>query len=86
MYHPKDAREILKTCMDAFSAKYSNIPASRWDSTFEAEVTSDLLLMQQQPVIMEEYRRYIVLSGDERQPSSQDTVGELFLMREQYLI
>jgi hypothetical protein len=58
-----DARGILEECIRQFSCKYPNISESAWSSAVEAEISKDLSLMQMQPAIMKEYRRYVVIKG-----------------------
>ncbi|KAJ7129997.1 hypothetical protein C8R43DRAFT_1208123 [Mycena crocata] len=61
---PVGQREILESCINAFSAKYSNIPQALWASDIEAEISDDLDLMQRQPDIMRDYRRYVVIRAE----------------------
>ncbi|KAF5373542.1 hypothetical protein D9758_000846 [Tetrapyrgos nigripes] len=57
-------REILDYCLKEFWAKYANVPETEWQSTLEAEISADLEVMQVQPAIMHEYRRFVVLKAE----------------------
>ncbi|KAF7339929.1 Chromo domain-containing protein [Mycena venus] len=61
---PLGPRQVLESSMNAFSAKYSNIPQPQWASAIEAEISADLDLMQMQPDIMNQYRRYVVIKAE----------------------
>ncbi|KAF8213405.1 hypothetical protein K438DRAFT_1803927 [Mycena galopus ATCC 62051] len=61
---PPGPRQMLESCLSAFSAKYSNTPRAGWASAVEAEVSADLDLMQVQPDIMKQYRRYVVIKAE----------------------
>ncbi|KAJ7770779.1 hypothetical protein DFH07DRAFT_914458 [Mycena maculata] len=61
---PLGKRRILEDCMDRFSAKYANVPESEWAAAVEVEVSQDLDLMQRQPAIMKNYRRYVVIRAE----------------------
>ncbi|KAJ7293251.1 hypothetical protein C8J57DRAFT_1268515 [Mycena rebaudengoi] len=60
---PLGPRRILELCVNTFSAKYSNVPSTRWSSMVEAEISEDLSLMQIQPHIMKQYRRFVVIKA-----------------------
>ncbi|KAJ7630621.1 hypothetical protein FB45DRAFT_916103 [Roridomyces roridus] len=61
---PHTQRGILEYCINTFNAKCSKMDESQWNTTVEAEISKDLNMMQQQPVIMDNYRRYVVITGD----------------------
>ncbi|KAK7064499.1 chromo domain-containing protein [Favolaschia claudopus] len=65
---PLGPRQTLERCLDAFSVKYSNMPQARWTPAIEAEISTDLDLMQRQPNIMTRYRRYIVIKAETDHP------------------
>jgi len=53
---------MLEMCLSAFSAQYSNTPIAQLSGTVEAEISKDLLRMQTQPSIMEDYRRFVIIT------------------------
>ncbi|KAJ7462715.1 hypothetical protein B0H11DRAFT_2053966 [Mycena galericulata] len=61
---PLGQRRILEYCMNAFSTKYANVPETEWATAVQAEISEDLDLMQRQPIIMEHYRRYVVIKAE----------------------
>lgn len=61
---PLGQRRILEYCMNAFSAKYANVPEADWAAAVESEISGDLDLMQRQPNIMKHYRRYVVIKAE----------------------
>ena len=61
----------MKECLGAFSAQYTNRPASQLTSYMEAEIRSDLLRLQTQPCILKEYRRFVVITT--QIPNNMDT-------------
>ncbi|KAJ7456662.1 hypothetical protein FB451DRAFT_1276767 [Mycena latifolia] len=72
---PFGPRRVLEFCMDAFSAKYSNVPKEQWVSAIESEISEDLDLMQRQPDIMKHYRRYVVIRAEGDGSLSADRDG-----------
>ncbi|KAJ6627259.1 hypothetical protein B0H10DRAFT_431154 [Mycena sp. CBHHK59/15] len=64
---PLGPRQVLEYCVNAFSTKYSNIPRSQWASTIETEISEDLRLVQLQPDIMRDYRRFVVIRAETEQ-------------------
>jgi len=56
-----DASGLLEECMRTFTAHYSNTPIAQLPGALEAEISKDLLRMQTQPSIMENYRRFVVI-------------------------
>jgi hypothetical protein len=65
--------------MNAFSATFVNIPPEQWTATMESEISEDLHLMQMQPDIMKQYRRYVVIKAesDMHLNADKDGVGVL---------
>ncbi|KAF7339933.1 Chromo domain-containing protein [Mycena venus] len=61
---PPGPQGMLEFCMNAFSAKYSGTPQAQWASGIEANISEDLHLMQMQPAILKQYRRYVVIKAD----------------------
>ncbi|KAJ7783426.1 hypothetical protein DFH07DRAFT_787675 [Mycena maculata] len=72
---PLGKRRILEDCMDRFSAKYANVPESEWAAAVEAEVSQDLDLMQRQPAIMKNYRRYVIIRAESDEGSAANKDG-----------
>jgi hypothetical protein len=62
-------RAVLQHATDSFKAKYSNIQASEWTRVITGEIAADLAHMQRHPVIMKDYRRYVVLRSDQQEVS-----------------
>jgi hypothetical protein len=56
-----NASGLLKECLSTFAANYSNTPVAQLSDAMEAEISEDLLRMQTQPSIMENYRRFVVI-------------------------
>lgn len=69
---PPNPRKILEFCVRAFNSKYANIQETEWESTIFREISSDLSSMQLQPVIMEEYRRFVIITSDRDSHVKQD--------------
>lgn len=59
-------RAVLQHAIDSFKAKSSNIQASEWMRVITVEIAVDLTYMQRHPAIMKDYRRYVVLRGDQQ--------------------
>ncbi|KAF7339742.1 Chromo domain-containing protein [Mycena sanguinolenta] len=72
---PLSSRHMLEFCLSAFSAKYSNIPKAEWTAAVEAEISEDLGLMQMQPNIMKQYRRYVVIKAETDKHVAADKDG-----------
>ncbi|KAK7467474.1 hypothetical protein VKT23_004527 [Stygiomarasmius scandens] len=63
----RSPRDILEYCINEFQVKYANVSESQWHSTLEREISADLEMMQIQPAIMHEYRRFVVLKAERDQ-------------------
>nr|GAT49727.1 predicted protein [Mycena chlorophos] len=61
---PLDSRKLLEYSLNAFHAKYANIPEEVWASAVEAEITADLDIMHRQPAIMTSYRRFVAIRAE----------------------
>ncbi|KAF7306639.1 Chromo domain-containing protein [Mycena indigotica] len=72
---PLDARQILQRSLNAFHARYANLPQVQWAPTIEAEVIADLDIMQRQPMIMETYRRFVVIRAESDPLTASDIEG-----------
>ena len=64
-----DPRGILERCLRGFSQQYSELPEEKWTPQVLDELSSVLTSLQMQPSIMDQYRRYVVITG------KQDKVG-----------
>ncbi|KAH9075786.1 hypothetical protein EDB83DRAFT_2352309 [Lactarius deliciosus] len=60
---------ILKWCLRVFSQQFSEYPEEKWTVRVLDELSSVLTSLQMQPSIMDQYRRYVVITG------KQDKVG-----------
>jgi hypothetical protein len=58
-----NASGLLEECLNTFAARYSNTSVEQLQGVVEAEISKDLLRMQTQPSIMENYRRFVVIKG-----------------------
>ncbi|KAK0505945.1 hypothetical protein EDD18DRAFT_1121334 [Armillaria luteobubalina] len=57
-------RQILEYSIREFRAKYANKSEDLYPTLIQADLSHDLWLMQQQPVIMDRYRRFVALKGE----------------------
>ena len=64
-----DPRGILERCLRGFSQQFSEFPEEKWTPRVLDELSSVLTSLQMQPSIMDQYRRYVVITG------KQDKVG-----------
>lgn len=55
-----DARGILEECLKLAAEQYVNTSEADLPAAIEQEIVRDLLRMQTQPVIMDNYRRFVV--------------------------
>jgi len=58
---PPRSHEILRLCLETFEKTYATMPESDLEIAIENEIVSDLKRMQEQPVVLENYRRFVVL-------------------------
>ncbi|KAH9947673.1 hypothetical protein B0H21DRAFT_316591 [Amylocystis lapponica] len=58
-----NARDILEECIALSRDQYANVQESELPLAIEREISRDLWNMQLQPVIMDEYRRFVVVNG-----------------------
>ncbi|KAG5639362.1 hypothetical protein H0H81_003506 [Sphagnurus paluster] len=73
---PQGPRCILKSAIEAFNVAYGNTQQSEWASAVHSEISKDLMRMRCQPILMEYYRRYVVIeSPNERRISMTDGVS-----------
>ncbi|KAK0198588.1 hypothetical protein F5146DRAFT_996041 [Armillaria mellea] len=64
-------RQILEHSIREFRAKYSNKSEDLYPTLIQADLSHDLWVMQQQPVIMDRYRRFVALKGELEKPSDR---------------
>ncbi|KDQ54746.1 hypothetical protein JAAARDRAFT_347429 [Jaapia argillacea MUCL 33604] len=71
---PMKAADRLRFSVQAFTARYANVPPARLASNLEGDISRDLSNMQTQPAIMAEYRRYVIIKGpsDDHLPWDKD--------------
>lgn len=56
-----DSREIMEECIRIFEAKHPKLPDRDLASAVEQEALLDLVQMQLEPVIMDGYRRFVMV-------------------------
>lgn len=54
-------RKALEISLNTFTSKFSNVPESDLRSKMDEEIAQDLSIMQLQPAIMRDYRRFVIL-------------------------
>lgn len=64
-----DGPGIMKECMRIFEEKHSRLLDREIASTVEQEVISDMVQMQLEPVIMDNYRRFVMVVETRNDPS-----------------
>lgn len=71
-----DAAALLEECLAVFNSRYANTSLEESEAAVTKEVCADMLSMQLQPMIMDEFRRYVVLTNveDERFEKSNSEV------------
>ena len=75
-HRPVDARSTLQFCTNALNSKYANMQKKEVASAIKTEISNDLCCMRQQPVLMGEYRRYVIFStAKERRVRRDDGVS-----------
>ena len=81
-----DPRGVLERCLRGFSQQFSEHPEERWTPEVLEELSTVLTSLQMQPTIMDQYRRYVVITGKEdkvgydRSGVSAWIFGTLFMM------
>lgn len=58
---PRSHCEVLRSCVEAFDKLCADVQMANWQIRIRGEVIRDLKRMQEQPIIMENYRRFVVL-------------------------
>jgi hypothetical protein len=57
------SRGLVEESMKDISELCSNVQESGWSAAIEKEISSDMLNMQCQPLIMDNFRRFVVIKG-----------------------
>jgi hypothetical protein len=71
-------RELVSSCLEAFSRHISKIPSNDLSVTMQDYVLRDILLMQRQPILMDNYRRFIVVKSKSEVAIRWDQSGVSF--------
>ena len=64
-----NARQILEECLRIAAEQFANTSDADLPMAIEKEIARDMLRMQMQPVIMDKYRRFVVVKGRAQNPS-----------------
>ena len=72
-HRPQNLWSMLQLCVESCQAAYGHLPKHVAIAKLRKDISKDLVLMRQQPVLMAEYRRYVVL--DSKSSSSADGLG-----------
>jgi len=70
-HRPQNLWSMLQVCVDSCQSTYGHFLKGVAIAELRKDISRDLVLMRQQPVIMGEYRRYVVLDSK----SSSSGVG-----------
>ncbi|KAF8649832.1 hypothetical protein AX16_005596 [Volvariella volvacea WC 439] len=62
---PLTARSIVELAVTTLNSRYINTPKDRVETKACLDLVDDLLLMQRQPCLMRDYRRYVLIRGNE---------------------
>lgn len=81
-----NAHELLERCLASFAARFSNISSSQLSAAMEAEISADLLRMQTQPNLINNYRRYVIVTAASQVESNRDGVCSIYLIHQKYLL
>jgi len=73
----RDARETLEFCIKDFEGRYGHLKEEEWIKAVEDQMVNDMRDMQIQPVIMDNYRRMVVLQGPSAEEKSCDGVSKV---------
>ena len=72
------ARDILERCLRSFVEQHTELPEEQWSSSVEREILSSLASIQLQPAIMDKYRRFVVLDGQQGEGHTPGGVSPSF--------
>ena len=62
-FAPMNARQILKECINIAAKQFATTSEADLPVAIENAIAKDMLRMQLQPAIMDNYRRFVVLTG-----------------------
>ena len=69
------ARQILEECLRIAAEQFANVSDADLPMAIEKEIARDTLRMQLQPVIMDQYRRFVVVKGQSETYFREDKCG-----------
>ena len=58
-----EPRGILEDCLRSFNKHFSELPEEKWSFNVLTELLSILFSLQMQPCMMDQYRRFVVITG-----------------------
>ena len=58
-----DPRGILEDCLRGFNKQFSDFPEEKWTFQVLMELSSVQSSLQTQPCMMDQYRRFVVITG-----------------------
>lgn len=58
-----EPRGILEDCLRSFNKHFSELPEEKWTFNVLTELLSMLFSLQMQPCMMDQYRRFVVITG-----------------------
>ena len=58
-----EPRGILEYCLRSFNKHFSELPEEKWTFNILTELLSMLFSLQMQPCMMDQYRRFVVITG-----------------------
>ena len=58
-----EPRGILEDCLRSFNKHFSELPEEKWSFHVLTELLSMLFSVQMQPCMMDQYRRFVVITG-----------------------
>jgi hypothetical protein len=72
----KGATNVLSECRASYNRKYANMSAGERQRAILDEISNDMLSWQLEPAVMDEYRRFVVIThrvdGKQCEPQSSD--------------
>lgn len=80
------ATSLLEKCLGIFAAQYTNIPIAQLCTTVDTEISKDLLRMQIQPSIMENYRRFVIITASTSQADSNKDGVSLAMFNDAWIL
>jgi hypothetical protein len=58
-----EPRGILEDCLRSFNKHFSELPEEKWSFNVLTELLSILFSLQMQPCMVDQYRRFVVITG-----------------------